>query len=621
MARHLSRLSPLVRWQYLRFGLVIPALPLALWACNSHPLQEPLPDPQQQTDFSILVSPEREVDILFLVDNSPSMDPKQTALAKNFPRMIDVLNTLEGGLPDVHIGVVSSDMGAGQEGIGGNCNVPLGDRGLLWGNDKTPGARATVAPGSQWAAAANPPITDGCGLADGARWISDVQKPNGQVGRDTNYSGRPIADVFSCLAKAVGVVGCGYEHQLQAVRLALNPQKIGCDSSGNNCTDVNMGNLGFIRPKAYLAIVLITDEDDCSADPDDGKNNGMFLEKPRDANGVTTETASMRCAARGHVCKGQPIPDYTDPAVGYTGSGFSTNLSDCAPKDQVDITKPDPAWLPLIRVQDMINSVAGVTVMVKDKNGQDVAVTKRPEQILVSGIFGWPTDPNDPNDTLPNTVQTSNQYQIGKDATSIKGQENLWDYMPICKIPSSTAGDGNIYKAYAGLRLKQFVDGFKKGKDRNVFSICKEDFSDAMTQIANAIVKALQPGCVLYPLIDTNPSTAVVEPECQVLDKLSCAPAGQGDCLATGYQEKPLKECMLNGSPLDPANPQIKSVTDDNRPCWYFWYDNDPVKGCKDIGYAGQRISALRKGDVPAPPGTVLAMQCLTCITTDTCNK
>ena len=65
----------------------------------------PTPNPLQETDFTILVSPQREVDILFMVDNSPSMDPKQAALAANFPKMIQSLQALPGGLPDVHIGV------------------------------------------------------------------------------------------------------------------------------------------------------------------------------------------------------------------------------------------------------------------------------------------------------------------------------------------------------------------------------------------------------------------------------------------------------------------------------------------------------------------------------------
>jgi hypothetical protein len=257
---------------------------------------EPVPNPQQETDFQILVSPERSVDILFMVDNSPSMDPKQAALAANFPKMIQQLQALPGGLPDVHIGVISSDMGAGSEGIGGNCDAPLGDKGLLWGNDPTPGARATVA------GAPN----NGCGLYSGARWIEDIQNPNG-VGRQQNYSGN-LTDAFSCLAMAVGVNGCGYEHQLQSLRVALNPQ-----------AGINDANVGFVRPRAYLGIVLISDEDDCSASPSDTGttgNNGMFLQRPKG------ETASMKCAMRGDLCNGAEIPNY-DPANGYSGTGFA----------------------------------------------------------------------------------------------------------------------------------------------------------------------------------------------------------------------------------------------------------------------------------------------------------
>jgi hypothetical protein len=606
MARHFSRLLPLVRWHYLRWGLVIPAIPLALWACNSHPLKQPLPKPQQETDFPILLTPEREVDILFLVDNSPSMDPKQTALAKNFPLMIGELDKLPDGRPDLHIGVVSSDMGAGGEGIGGNCNVVLGDRGLLWGNDPTPGVRATVAGGT----------TNGCGLNSGARWIEDIQAPNGAAGRQMNYSGgsTALATVFSCLATAVGVGGCGFEHQLQAVRVALNPQKLA------DGTDVNMANVGFLRDRAYLAIVIITDEDDCSAEPNDAANDSMFLQKTKDANGVTTETASMRCAARGHLCNAQPIPDYTDPSRGYTGSGFSTNFSACAPKDQLDPNHPDPAYLPLIRVQDMIDSVKKLKA--------------RPsEQILVSGIIGWPPD------TVLDGVTTSDQYRINKDSTSIKGQDQLWDYMPICTIPTQTSADGNIYKAYGGLRLQKFVDAFKRNDPKgvpmqNVFSICNSDFTSAMTQIGKAIASVMKPGCVLYPLVDAQQSPAVgqkrgpLQPECQAVERIPCDKPNTGDCDQDGYTDKSLLECKdKQGNPLDPAsldpsNPTRTSqemqalfdaaISPDQRPCWYLSYDNTPGSGCPEA-YNGQRISALHPSGTKAPPGTQLQVKCLTC--------
>src|SRR5215470_5274686 len=59
----------------------------------------------------IPVNINRDVDILFLIDDSPSMGDKQTNLANNFPRFIDVLGSIPGGLPNVHIGVVTSDIG------------------------------------------------------------------------------------------------------------------------------------------------------------------------------------------------------------------------------------------------------------------------------------------------------------------------------------------------------------------------------------------------------------------------------------------------------------------------------------------------------------------------------
>jgi hypothetical protein len=66
----------------------------------------------------------RDVDILFLIDNSDSMRDKQANLNLNFQYFIDVLQNIPGGLPNVHLGVASSDVTI----VG--CNS-LGDNGLL----------------------------------------------------------------------------------------------------------------------------------------------------------------------------------------------------------------------------------------------------------------------------------------------------------------------------------------------------------------------------------------------------------------------------------------------------------------------------------------------------------
>jgi hypothetical protein len=526
-----------------------------------------------QTTFTILQAPERQLDILFVVDNSPSMDPKQKALANNFPRMIEALQKLEGGLPDVHIGVISSDVGAGGGEAGGNCGVVLGNQGILWGNDPNQNPDNL---NNKYATIKN--IANGCGMGSGARWISDVQNADGLT-RTKNYQGN-LSDVFSCLAKSVGVNGCGYEHTLQSLRVALNPQK-----------DVNEQNSDFLRRRAHLAIVIVSDEDDCSANPNNDTNDGMF--GPR----TLGDTASLRCAARGHVCNGQAIPNY-DSAGGYTSqTPFVANFADCDAKDDAS----DPRnynSLPLIRIRDMIESVK----QVKD----------RPEeQIMVAGIIGWPEAGN-----LSNV-----QYRIDRDVTSMPvEQQKLWDYMPICSNPNEMSSDGNIYKAYGGFRLKKFIDGF--GSSGQVHSICNlESFANAMQLFGNALARRLKPGCVQHPLADSNPNLPEVQPECAVQDKISCDIPGQGDCLPNGYEEHPLPQCIdpNTGNPLSPSS-SVKvfedSIPDDDgaRPCWFFRYDTDPVAGCTDAP-SSQKISVLRKGNGNVPSGSVLDLTCQTCFT------
>ena len=89
-----------------------------------------------------------------------------------------------------------------------------------------------------------------------------------------------IKDAFKCIAK-VGTKGCGYEHQLEAARRAPDPT-------------LNL-NPGFLRPDALLAVVFITDEDDCSA-----QNQGLF----DPTNTTLGNPDSFRCFAHGTRCDG-----------------------------------------------------------------------------------------------------------------------------------------------------------------------------------------------------------------------------------------------------------------------------------------------------------------------------
>ena len=73
----------------MRWLVMFGGLPLAVWACVSHPLAQPWPEPVQETDAMVTIVPMRRLDLLFMVDNSPSMKPKQDKMKKQFPELIN----------------------------------------------------------------------------------------------------------------------------------------------------------------------------------------------------------------------------------------------------------------------------------------------------------------------------------------------------------------------------------------------------------------------------------------------------------------------------------------------------------------------------------------------------
>jgi hypothetical protein len=172
----------------------------------------------------------RAVDILVMVDNSSSMTPMQQKMLAQIPTFIQSLRALPGGLPDVHIAVVSSDMGAPSDSQIGCSQV--GDNGNFFSQPQGTCTMTTLQPGATF-------IADD---AAGASKNFTVADPAG------------LASVFQCIA-LLGSNGCGFEHQLASVARAL-----GADGS-----PAPAGNAGFLRPDAELAIVMLTNEDDCSA--------------------------------------------------------------------------------------------------------------------------------------------------------------------------------------------------------------------------------------------------------------------------------------------------------------------------------------------------------------------
>ncbi len=246
--------------------LVLPLL-AAMSGCPDRTISE-VPGEQGTVEIrDIPAKPRRDVDILFLIDNSRSMKEEQDSLKANFHRFIGVLESISGGLPNVHIGVATSDLGT-QATDGSSA-------GNLFG---------CTSRGEDGALRA---------LPNQARFISDVA--DGSGGRTRNYTGS-LDDTFAAIAE-VGIDGCGIEQHLAAIERVLDP--------------TNAVNAGFLRDDAYLAVIVIADEDDCSL-----AHPGLFAGT---ANG---DEVNFRCTSDGVACD-SPATEFSE-ALGVR--------EDCHPK-------------------------------------------------------------------------------------------------------------------------------------------------------------------------------------------------------------------------------------------------------------------------------------------------
>jgi hypothetical protein len=252
--------------------------------------------------------PTRDVDMLFLIDNSSGTRLLQDNLLRNFPTFITALSGLAGGLPNLHIAVVTSDLGAGDGSISG-CSADGGDAGKFQYTARGTCTSTTLDPG--------------------ATFISSA-------GGMKNFAGN-IEDVFTCIA-ALGNSGCGFEQPLAAVMRAL----------GADGRPMPAENQGFLRQSALLFIVFLTDEDDCSVPPGSALFDTISNQTLASPLGPP---ANFRCNEHGHLCNGAKPPRLAptgnvndvvtlDGCASAEGAGMLTPLATL--RAQVRSLKPFP---------------------------------------------------------------------------------------------------------------------------------------------------------------------------------------------------------------------------------------------------------------------------------------
>ncbi len=248
---------------------------------------------------------------------------------------------------------------------------------------------------------------------------------------------------MSCIA-ALGTGGCGFEHQIASVWKAL----------GGDVGGVPMQNQGFLRDDALLAIVLITDEDDCSAPAD----TDLFDPSQTLVTDPLGPIDSYRCNEFGHLCDGVP-PPRTMAAM---------NLQNCTSNENGK----------LMRVADFVTFFKGLKAS--------------PDDVIVAAITGPPTP-------YSVTLQRVRERTTG----TVEMEPRI--------VPSCTSSNG---EAAPSVRIQQFVEAF--GDNGTFESICDGDFSPAMARIGDKIAGRIRHQCLEQPPVDRDPARPGVQANCEV---------------------------------------------------------------------------------------------------------
>ena len=413
------------------FLLVIVALIATVGSCTKRPLNALNPCTINGVVQSVPVNPQRALDLLILIDDSPSMREEQAKLAEQVPRLVNLL--LTGGIDEdgvsmpvgefpavesLHVGVITPDLGYSTEpptdytaGVEFNPTAACSSTGKA-GFMQVKGLAGTP----QECTAQTPP--------EGTLYLD---RP---TDADANYDMQFVSDV-ECVTGQQD--GCGFEQQLEAIL----------------ASDRNQTNAGFNRDGALLAVIMITDEDDCSTtdprvfdvDPRSDALNpyqGPFADSPTDS----LVQFNLRCWE--HKQALQQIQRYVDGIA---------NL------------KSDPS-------QVVFAAITGIP--------QDAALNRE--------NFNSDEDRYDAILAHPGMVEEPNSDEDGEQAQAL--------------TPACEAGDGSGTAA-PGVRIVETIKGLagtNTGVGTVVESICADDYAPALNAIVDRIAAALRPLCLPRPL-------------------------------------------------------------------------------------------------------------------------
>ncbi|MCA9580647.1 MAG: hypothetical protein KC416_02560 [Myxococcales bacterium] len=247
------------RFGWFRALSALMGLSTLLVGCLQRELKPLIPCTVSGVVQEVTVENVDKVDFLFVIDNSGSMLEEQAKLKDQLPRLVKTLATgdldEDGAIDfqpvkDLRIGVVTTDLGVGGFPVE-TCDGDGDGARLLTTSAPKPTERPTVG---------DPPAVCGDdGYGANQKFVSFA--PATDAGQESAF-----ADQVACVAVA-GTEGCGFEQQLEATLKAVTPPSSDI-TFAQNSKGLGEAN-GFVRDDSLLVVLLITDEEDCSAaDPE-----------------------------------------------------------------------------------------------------------------------------------------------------------------------------------------------------------------------------------------------------------------------------------------------------------------------------------------------------------------
>jgi hypothetical protein len=530
-----------------------------LSSCVEHSLKPIELDEESADHDPCWASINRDVDILFVIDNSESMGAAQAILANDFGAFIE---TLEANELDYRIGITTTDNGSpscsGTTLEGGNlvmssCKDRIDDFSFADRRaDASDIACNDICKLDAQALEILPTNIEQQHEAAPRPWLERID------GRQNLPATTDMAEAFKCFGPQ-GIDGCGFESPLESMYLGLLRGQADSEAS-----------YGFLRNSASLAVIFVTDEDDCSHnkafsevfDPDGDK---LFWSDP-----TLPDPTSALCWNAGVSCSGDP-------------SGYDS--CDAVNKDVLGnegVSDEDAVMHPMSRYLGQLDRIE--TEMRQFDLDQEIIVG------LIGGV-GSDGEPiyRDASDTNP-AFQAS--FGIG----------------PGCQAVNPNDPDDAI-QAVPPVRLRELVDAFTPG---NMFSICEPDYIVALATIAKSLAPEIIPSCVTRCVADTDTSTPALDPECTLVQSL---PGGSEAEAAT------VRECMRSeteGYVIDSETGEYVMPSEDDDVCFAMLTDgesltattSDDMSGYCDDGHYNLELVIVRRPGFPAPDGASMSATC-----------